>query len=54
MSATHGNEAPKYPVPEDMGWTHRELDGAENGYCRCGRQLVTDEEHRDGVCRECL
>jgi hypothetical protein len=25
-----------------------------DGYCPCGKQLVSDEEHRNEVCRDCL
>ena len=55
----------KYPVPEDMGWTHEELrNPAYDGdmgifegygeYCQCGKFLASEAEQRDGVCRECL
>lgn len=41
----------KTPMEAEANLIEQE-DG--DGYCPCGRQLVTDAEHRNAICRECL
>lgn len=32
----------------------QDLIEQESGYCACGKELVTDAEQRNAVCRDCL